>query len=627
VSVKKNPDPRYKSAYPVRRRDTCKPTPHQVNKRFGSQREADRFDARITEANSLARQLGRTICLHHVKTLDDIDEAIAAARTGLAGAGDDTTVTEFVYAWIVEREDLDDSSKTTYHDFRRNHIGLMPWEEQQVEAGERTWPASTPLGLMPIGQVTTGDVVAWKKSRMRPEFLTEKDIEQYGRQGTLNRGSAYWGEGHLGSCFGTAVDKKLIAANPVPPHKRGDEPAPDNAEFEVITNQMLLDWARAARKRVRLMILAQALLGPRIRELCDLRAGDVVLGQWPTVKIDSQLAYRSQADGGWQQKRRKNGRWRESYKVPLSHVAVVVLRAAMDFRAAELGRELRPDDLIFTTSRGNPWTHSQQWLAYHEAAVRGGLPEGDYAARGELPASHDLRHYFVSVLIHRRVELWKVAKWTGDSEKVISTTYRHLLREAEEEGRAAMDRHWGVEPGDEADGVSTPPTIVTLGDIRKVLEADDPPPREHPAAKAGRERRDAARKLLANLGIDVQRDDTRPAGGAPVPGVKAAILALHEAGHNKSVIADVCGVDHHTVRWHLTQDGIPNGPLPGDAADRQRGEARRLLAARGIDPAADLAAAVAVLREAGFAVKLIADVAGVPKGRVERRLPRPDGGG
>jgi len=104
----------------------------------------------------------------------------------------------------------------------------------------------------------------------------------------------------------------------------------------------------------------------------------------------------------------------------------------------------RPSDreLVFPRRDGQPWRDMdyRNWRkrVYRPAAAKAGI---------EQPQPYDLRHSFVSLLIHEGVPVLEVARQAGHSATVCLSTYAHVFEEfdpsertnAEEAIRAARD--------------------------------------------------------------------------------------------------------------------------------------------------------------------------------------------
>jgi integrase len=96
----------------------------------------------------------------------------------------------------------------------------------------------------------------------------------------------------------------------------------------------------------------------------------------------------------------------------------------------------RPDDgeLVFPGKRGGPLTEGQ-WNRWQEGIYR----QSATAAGVERPRAYDLRHSFVSVLIHEGVSILEVARQAGHTPTVALNTYGHVFDEFEPAERTTAE--------------------------------------------------------------------------------------------------------------------------------------------------------------------------------------------
>jgi integrase len=92
----------------------------------------------------------------------------------------------------------------------------------------------------------------------------------------------------------------------------------------------------------------------------------------------------------------------------------------------QASRTCRPDELVFGDQNGAPWSESRwrNWRrrSFRPAASHAGLPNA---------RPYDLRHSFVSLLIHEGRNVVEVAAQAGHAPAVCLSTYAHLFAEAD----------------------------------------------------------------------------------------------------------------------------------------------------------------------------------------------------
>ena len=104
------------------------------------------------------------------------------------------------------------------------------------------------------------------------------------------------------------------------------------------------------------------------------------------------------------------------------------------------------DGLIFTTKHGLPWRREYYGQRVFAPAVRKShLPVGT--------TTHDLRHHFVSVLLHAGISVVEVADRIGDTPELVLKTYAHVMPGSESRTRQAIDAAWTADGQATAKGV------------------------------------------------------------------------------------------------------------------------------------------------------------------------------
>lgn len=90
---------------------------------------------------------------------------------------------------------------------------------------------------------------------------------------------------------------------------------------------------------------------------------------------------------------------------------------------------------LFTSRRGNYVSYRAYIAAFHKHAEAAGL--------SAVYSPHQLRHAYATALLSQRVPITDVSKWLGHrSIEVTYSTYCHLLPDAAESARAALEAEW-----------------------------------------------------------------------------------------------------------------------------------------------------------------------------------------
>jgi integrase len=347
-----------------------------------NQQPNGRYRARYRDADG--RQLSRSFDTAREAARWRTDQMAAVNRGDHVAPDDKTTVLDYAMQWAEGRphRELSRVQMRTY----LNHL------------------RDTPLGTMQLRHVRTSDVQAWVRSRS--DLLAPQTV----------RNLCTW----LRAVFSAAVEDRLIAFTPFT--SRVALPTLEKEEIVPLTVDQVEALSTAMPERYRMMVILQAALGLRISELLALKVSDI---DWlrRTVKIERQLA----KDG----RRFVPPKTKESFRtIPLAQDVALRLSAHI--------KQFPPneDGVIFTTLRGgNPVRYNHYGPIIFDAARQAaGMPE---------TTTHDLRHHFASELLSRGVPVNVVARFMGHaSAKLVLETYGHLMPNADDVTRKALDAAW-----------------------------------------------------------------------------------------------------------------------------------------------------------------------------------------
>lgn len=298
------------------------------------------------------------------------------------------TVAEFIEAWYKARPYGARGERQSANYLR--HV---------VESG---------LGARPMRLVRTTEVQAFVTGRSKAGLAPQTVRNLY-----------TW----VKAAFASAVEDRVIGASPCT--KRIVLPRVEKPKVIPLTVDQVRDLADAAGDRYRIGVLLQAALGLRISEVLGLRVEDVDFLR-RIVHVRHQLA----PDGrGFAPLKYESER-----EVPLARDLVPVLSQHLATYPPNHWRT------ILTTTRGNPIRSDYYSDRMFKPAVLAAATVPDDTT------SHDLRHHFASVLLAERVPTNVVAEYLGhSSSRLVETTYGHLMPDAGEVTRSALDGVWGAE--------------------------------------------------------------------------------------------------------------------------------------------------------------------------------------
>lgn len=252
-------------------------------------------------------------------------------------------------------------------EFMSMHGSLAPTTQAARVSIARTWVAPH-WDNWPVGSVTPASVHEWLHT-MRQKSASEHVVEKAYRvlNGTLEH----------------AVDRRLIAVNPMPKLKLKKQPVKKRA---FLTNTQVVELAKAIDPRYRLLIGVLAYTGLRFGEAAALRVGDVdIHGR----RIDVRHAV-AEVNGMTVEGAPKGGRART---VPLPEFLVSEMTEAIATR--------KPTDLVFAAPRGG-FIHLTTWRRRtFNPAIAAINETRRQAGREEFPkvTPHDLRHTAASLAV------------------------------------------------------------------------------------------------------------------------------------------------------------------------------------------------------------------------------------
>ena len=161
--------------------------------------------------------------------------------------------------------------------------------------------------------------------------------------------------------------------------------------------------------------------GCRIGETLALQEKDYT---GDAVRVDKSLSKRTLTDDFFENKSTKTGKRRT---VPLPRL----LQHSLDEYIAWKRAGGIPDAFLFCNERGEHLPHStirRRFGVYNEAA---GLPRIKI---------HDLRHSYVSLLIHKGASLAVIVSLIGDSFEQVTNTYGHMYESYKINAVRLLDR-------------------------------------------------------------------------------------------------------------------------------------------------------------------------------------------
>jgi integrase len=301
---------------------------------------------------------------------------------------DPTTVTDAAWKWLKAHEGTHSSGT------QKRNSSLI---KQHI--------AGTELGRRRLVRVTNTDVQEWVSERAA--VLAPRTVKLAVQT--------------IRAVFNQAVADRRINHNQNPATKLSLPKVPDR-HFVPLTVAQVRTLAATAPEHARALVTAQAALGPRLGELLALRVKDVSF-DFRTVRIAEQLSQ----DG----KCRMPTKNHKERKVPMPNTAAAAVREHMATYPPAT-----EDELIFTVN-GLPWRQDQFDRVLRKAVREAKLPAGT--------TSHHLRHHYVSVLLDAGESVIVVAERIGDTPKMVTDVYGHLMPDSEDKTRRAIDAAWSAD--------------------------------------------------------------------------------------------------------------------------------------------------------------------------------------
>ena len=262
--------------------------------------------------------------------------------------------------------------------------------------------AGTPLGTRRLAAVRPSEAQAWVTDRAA--VLAPSTLRLLVRL--------------VRSVYTAAMHDRIVAANPF---ERVTLPRHERERVVPLTVAQGRALAGAIGNRYRALVLVQAGLGLRVGELLALRVEDIDFLR-RSVRIEAQIDVRT-----LERVPPKTPRSRRTLPLP-TMVAEALAEHLREHPPAAAG-------LIFHTATGRPYGGAYADEVFPRAVKRAGLPAGT--------TTHDLRHAFASWLLAAGESVVAVAERLGhENATLVLTTYGHLLPDAEDRTRRAVDDAW-----------------------------------------------------------------------------------------------------------------------------------------------------------------------------------------
>lgn len=298
--------------------------------------------------------------------------------------------------WLKGRITIEDSSREIYESYLRNYIYPVIGNKQLKSVGREDVKAVISTMLANGRSARTIQVAAKVMSSIFKEAVRDRKIPK----------SPY-------------VDIEL-------------PPIPAQAQFYMPTTQEIMKLADAMPSEMRLVVIVMAGCGLRLGEALALNKACLRDGN-RTLRISEQVPT-NEVRQTKPLKHRKAGEYRD---VPLPSFVYEEIERHL----AEHGTS--DDGYLF---RGRTRFLSQDVYRDHFRPAReaAGLPEGF--------RSHDLRHYFASIALHKGIPITEVSTWLGHRDiRITHMIYGHMVPSAFDRARSVLDAAWEGESQTQAD--------------------------------------------------------------------------------------------------------------------------------------------------------------------------------
>lgn len=323
------------------------------------------------------------------------ERALAALVEQPAIAAGGRTVAEQVANHIAHLTGITDGTRSRYTAYLDRRI------------------AEDPLGRIPLSMATRDDFAAWIQ-RLEAVPLKTKTVRNH--------------QSLVSDAMRSAVRAGLIPANHAEGIRIEAPDADDLDEMTTLTEAEVVTFIRATPEHWRPMVAFMFGTGVRWQEAAALHVGDVDLARQEARIV---RAWKDTGGNGHQLGKPKSKKSRRT--IVFEHGTAAAIRSLVEGR--------RPDDFVFTNTRGGPVRYSnfneQAWApAVHVLA--GDIPEAVKPARGRTrtvwtpgpgkrPTPHDARHSYASIQIRRGRSMAHIQRQLGH-EKVTTTVdiYGHL---------------------------------------------------------------------------------------------------------------------------------------------------------------------------------------------------------
>lgn len=349
--------------------------------------------------------------------------------------------------WVARYRDPAGKEHSKTFDTRRDAVAWESEREREMRRGEWLDPETMKITVRHLVQAaidTTdnpstkngrrgllhnlGDLADMPASKVKPAFV--KDWRN-----TLTEGRP-WASGHalsestagmyaaiLHGIFTRAINDDIIVRHPMRGMK-GTRIAGAVKRDDIPTREDVLSLIKTANStavgvgpnpQLARMIQVAAETGMRGGEICGLRVRSIDFLR-REIHVVEQFHQRTHEFTAL----KTSGSQRT---IPVSESTLRVLAKQLE------GRNVAPDETVFQTKAGHPYTSSSIGAQFRAVAKRAGMQT----------TFHGLRHHYVSVLIEAGINAVHIAKLVGHaSPKMTLDVYSHVFPSADESIRKAL---------------------------------------------------------------------------------------------------------------------------------------------------------------------------------------------